>query len=276
MSTERLHSSYREALAGLIELLGLVDEESWRSVLQRNLAEWDRARDVRPHLAVYGGIGSFNDVLLTAANGHRVARVQEGWVNECFDALQSACWTAASRIARPGRDAADEAAETSPPPRSTLQGWVCRQCSQRYIDPYWLQFAAARRWTRQAVPEAIASGEGAAVARRAYHFDEDPDCLAHLRELETAVDALGYPAVPDGFSFMDDRCARCGQRDWAVFHWDVLEAPLRLNESLSNLPVPATASRLSDPPSAPIRVTNAPRSRHFPARFRWSVPGSNR
>ena len=169
--------TYREALAGLIELLRLVDEERWRSVLETHRDQWDRARDVQSHLAVYGGVGSFSDVLLTAANGHRVSRVQEGWVNECFDALKHACWTTASRIARPDRDAVDGAADASSSAQSSLRGWVCRACGQRYVDPYWLQFAAARRWTRQAVPQAIASRQGAAVARRAYHFDEDPDCL---------------------------------------------------------------------------------------------------
>ena len=197
--------------------------------------EWSGARDVRSHLGIYGGMGSFNDVLLTAANGHRVSRAQEGWVNACFVGLKSACWAAASQIARPDQESGDGTAETS---QLELQGWVCRHCGQRYIDPDWVQDAAARRWARRAIPQAIASGRGAAIAGRAYHFDEDPECLAHLRELETAADALGYPAVPDGFNFMKDQCPRCGQRDWAVFHWDVLEGPLRLSESVSNLTVP--------------------------------------
>ena len=229
--TER---TYSEALAGLIELLRLVDD-GWRRVLERHRDKWNRTRDVRSHLGVYGGMGSFNDVLLTAANGHRVSRVQEGWVNACFVALKSACWVAASRISSPDREAGEGAADTS---RFELQGWVCRQCGQRYIDRYWLQDAAARRWARQAIPEAIASRQGAAVARRAYHFDEDPDCLAHLRALEMAADALGHPSVPDDFNFMESHCARCGQRDWAVFHWDVLDGPLALLESPSNLRVP--------------------------------------
>jgi hypothetical protein len=70
-------------------------------------------------------------------------------------------------------------------------------------------------------------------------FDEDPECLVHLRELETVVAALGHPAVPDDFEFRHGTCARCGRNDWAMFHWDVLEGPLRLRESATNLPVPA-------------------------------------
>jgi diketogulonate reductase-like aldo/keto reductase len=85
--------------------------------------EWSGARDVRSHLGIYGGMGSFNDVLLTAANGHRVSRAQEGWVNACFVGLKSACWAAASQIARPDQESGDGTAETS---QLELQGWVCR------------------------------------------------------------------------------------------------------------------------------------------------------
>jgi hypothetical protein len=237
MGADHSESAYSEALVGLIELLGLVDEKSWRDVLAKHLDDWTRARDVRSHLGVYGGMGSFNDTYLTAANGHRVSPAQEGWANECFEVLKHVCWTSASRIAgaRPG---ADEGAEPASAEESALQGWVCRGCGQRYIDQHWLQFTAAGRWARQAVPRAIASAQAAAVARRAYAFDEDPECLVYLRELQAVVDALAYPAVPDDFDFTGDGCARCGGRDWAVFHWDVLEGPLRLQESAVNLPVP--------------------------------------
>jgi hypothetical protein len=231
MTGVNLHTAYRESLVGLIELLRLVDEKRWRDVLERHLTEWDRSGDVRPQLAVYGGQGSFVDVLLTEANGHRVTRLQEGWVNECFEALSHACWTAAARIDRPDRVVEEGL------PGEPLQGWVCRACGRRYVDPYRLQFAAARRWTRQAVPEAIATGRGAEVARRAYHFDEDPGCQAQLEELDAAMGALGHPAVPENFNYMDDPCPRCSRRHWAVFRWDVLEAPLRLQESPSNLPM---------------------------------------
>jgi hypothetical protein len=232
MCSVDLHTAYREALAGLIELLRLVGEERWASVVERNLAEWDRSGDVRPQLAVYGGQGSFVDVLLMEANGHRVSRMQEGWVNACFEALRHACWAAAAQIDRPDR-VIEEGSAGEP-----LQGWVCRECGRRYVDPYWLQFAAARRWARQAVPEAIAAGQGADVARRAYHFEEDPDCRAQLQEFEAAIEALGLPAVTDGFDYTHDPCPRCGRREWAVFRWDVLEAPFRLRESPSNLRVP--------------------------------------
>jgi hypothetical protein len=224
-----LHTRYREALAGLIELLTLADEKQWRVVLERHLAEWDRSADVRAQLAVHGGQGSFNDVLLIEANGHRVSRLQEGWVNACFDALSHAWWTAAARIDRPDRIVHEDL------PAEPLQGWVCRECGRRYIDPHWLQFAAGQRWARQAVPAALAVKQGAEVARRAYHFDEDPECQAQLRELEAAVEALGLSTVSGGFNYMHDPCQRCGRRNWAVFRWDVLERPLRLTEAGSNL-----------------------------------------
>jgi hypothetical protein len=225
-----LHTEYREALAGLIELLSLTDEKQWRVVLERHLAEWDGSGDVRAHLAVHGGQGSFSDVLLTEGNGHRVSRLQEGWVNACFDALSHACWTAAARIDGPDRVFVDEL------PEEPLQGWTCRECGERYVDPYWLQFTAARRWSREAVPEAIAAGRGAEVARRAYRYDEDPACLAELQEFVAAISAPGLAAVAEDFNYLHDPCPRCGKRDWAVFRWDVLEGPLRMRESQSNLP----------------------------------------
>jgi hypothetical protein len=60
-------SAYGEALTGLVELLGLVDEKRWRGVLAKHLDDWTRTGDVRSHLGVYGGMGSLDDLYLTRA-----------------------------------------------------------------------------------------------------------------------------------------------------------------------------------------------------------------
>jgi hypothetical protein len=76
-------------------------------------------------------------------------------------------------------------------------------------------------------------------SRRAHRFDLDEECLACLPELEAVGERLHHPDVPDGFDFTADLCPRCGAWDWAVHHWDVLERPLRLRKSVSNLVPPA-------------------------------------
>jgi hypothetical protein len=51
-------------------------------------------------LGAYGGMGSFNDLLLTPDNGHTVSAADSGNVNDSLDALRSEMYSLARDIRR--------------------------------------------------------------------------------------------------------------------------------------------------------------------------------
>ena len=64
-----------------------------RAEIQRN-----DANGLRRLLQAYGGMGSFNDVVLTHQNSHQIATMQERMVNERLAALRSSMYSDATAL----------------------------------------------------------------------------------------------------------------------------------------------------------------------------------
>ena len=55
---------YEPCLVALIEALALASEAHWHAWMVDDLERWHRRRDVSHHRSAYGGMGSFNDLVL--------------------------------------------------------------------------------------------------------------------------------------------------------------------------------------------------------------------
>jgi len=92
-----------ELRSGLDEAIGLLREHgerhwlSWAEGCQRELDAYDSA--VLDHiLGAYGGMGSFNDLLILSSNGHLIEPEREAVVNDRLWHLRSAIWTTARAL----------------------------------------------------------------------------------------------------------------------------------------------------------------------------------
>jgi hypothetical protein len=74
----------RRVLAETLELLQSVHETFWSSRIRSVLDELD-PREV---LSWYGGMGSFNDLLIARVNGHQVPPGGEQSMNDALDRLR--------------------------------------------------------------------------------------------------------------------------------------------------------------------------------------------
>lgn len=84
---ERLRSTLAEAAA----LLRSHGEEHWTAWLQRcllSLGAYD-AQAIDSILSAFGGMGSFNDLVVCASNGHTISKAEESLVNTRLDDLGS-------------------------------------------------------------------------------------------------------------------------------------------------------------------------------------------
>jgi len=87
----------RALLADTVELLEQHGEHHWSEALRTHLERVDEnvGGAETAVLGLYGGMGSFNDLVIHPINGHTVAVDEVGPVNDKLSALRSAIWTEA-------------------------------------------------------------------------------------------------------------------------------------------------------------------------------------
>jgi hypothetical protein len=92
-----------ELKSSLDETIALLREHgerhwlAWGERCQRELDAQDFAAFDQV-LGAYGGMGSFNDLLILACNGHLVEREREAAVNDRLGHLRTAIWTSATAL----------------------------------------------------------------------------------------------------------------------------------------------------------------------------------
>jgi hypothetical protein len=91
-----------ETLTELSSLLRQHDEQHWASWIDSDLRRIGSGdlNGVTHLLSAYGGMGSFNDLVLHPANGHRVDTASIVRVNDALSLLRSRAWILADQISR--------------------------------------------------------------------------------------------------------------------------------------------------------------------------------
>jgi hypothetical protein len=75
-------------------------EQHWSAWITRDITVIKKgdAHGIVHFLSAYGGMGSFNDLLLCAANGHRIDEMEVSGVNDTLSALRSEAYILAKEI----------------------------------------------------------------------------------------------------------------------------------------------------------------------------------
>jgi predicted nucleic-acid-binding Zn-ribbon protein len=244
---------YEHSLQAMARLLSVVNETHWAGWIRDDIRRWQDDRDTEHHLSAYGGMGSFNDVLLCRANHHNITDAQEPWVNVLFNWLKEVCGylakypddaaTAQTLKRELGRYYSDRSVfdtdNAVPTPMKEfpveLSGWRCLACgyseaSNRAID----QFIAD-----DIVPDMVFLG------CERFTLDDLVDKtlaldIPNLAELRRKLIASAQSAgiiIKDRTGGMKT-CPKCGGTDTAVYRWmlSASQAP-RFEASDNNLPL---------------------------------------
>lgn len=83
---------YEHSLRAMEYLLTTVGEEHWAKCVRVDIEKWTTAGDTSHHSSAYGGMGSFNDIMICRANQHKVTEAQEPWASELFEWLKAVCY----------------------------------------------------------------------------------------------------------------------------------------------------------------------------------------
>lgn len=207
-------TSYDNALRGMERLLNDVGETHWRDWIRQDLQEWEAAGTASHHLSAYGAMGSFSDVVLCRANGHRVTEAQEPWVDRLFNDLQSACYYLATHLGKP--TFAWSLVRSMGNIGSTLDGWRCVRCSYAEVTPKDLDRYIAYGHVRQGIVAAFKAGALDQFIDRVLAVD--------FRELPAERRRVAKTAAMSGISLRAREgwmrpCPACQSSDTIACYW---------------------------------------------------------
>ncbi len=91
-----------ERLREVVAILHAAEDAAWPDWFEKLLARIEQGKlsAVGDLLGCYGGMSSFNDLVLTPVNGHRVEADEEYTINNRLDALRRRMYDLASEIER--------------------------------------------------------------------------------------------------------------------------------------------------------------------------------
>jgi len=249
-------SGYEHALAATEYLLRQVGERHWADWLHEDMLAWRANGDVSHHRSAYGGMGSFNDVIICRMNQHNVTAEQEPWANALFEWLKAILFQLSREPSMVptidvlrgtvGRHAPSLSAfvggEHAPTSMHGLVGesWKitgvrCLACGYAEVTRSGIDSAIADDIVPELVFDGCARGALIQVVDRV--LAQDLDGLADRRA------KLIFAATASGLQIRNDDgwmrpCPRCNADDTAVYRWVYHEGPPpQLEVASDNLPL---------------------------------------
>lgn len=146
-------SKYPEVLSALHSLLDQVGEGQWRDWLSVDLIEWAESKSVNHHLQAYGGMGSFNDLIISQKNKHGVTKQHEPWISRLFDDLRSVCYFLAKNLTQSVE--ISEIEHSMGTVGASLEGWRCLDCGYSDVSSVDIEYYIAFRLVRQGLLQSI-------------------------------------------------------------------------------------------------------------------------
>lgn len=206
-------------------LSSILQEEKydfWADWMKKDIALWESERSTEHHLNAYGGMGSFNDIIVGDGS---IAGI---WKGKLFGMLQTLAYQLAKE--KPQTPSFEE--ETYRYGFSEIQGWRCRKCGharindidiERYLvtilfPKYFVAFLKDNL-TKIFPLENIINSEEVVKAR------EKIRNLVLQNKIE--IDNNGWL----------QNCPKCGSKDVCVYRWVVNESFTNLTDADNNLEI---------------------------------------
>ena len=232
------------ALAGLVRLLEYSGEARWLKWARGHL-DTARSGPIDPTvLDAYGGIGSFNDLVLDPVNGHALDRIQVPWANRLLAVL-------GERVYQLAIERADERFEAAwvhvaDPP---IEGWRCLVCGHSEITDYDIEWWAARILVPVHVADSSLA-EGPALVDTILSGQV-------LGATESRADVMARASVSGvHITDRDDAmrpCPACESADMVVYRWIFAGGGLHPAEHNVELRAPGFRHR---PKTSPTKVAS--------------------
>jgi hypothetical protein len=228
---------YEDSLLAMEYFLKEVEENHWLQWIQKDLDEWDSKRSVSHHLSAYGGMGSFNDVVICKANKHSIPDGAESWADPIFNWLKSLCFFLAKNPEKEyslpelkeqigyhdaslsafvgGENTSNELRglfESKQP----IQGWRCLECGYGEVSNSDINYYIAQTIVPTQLLEACVSNQLIPAIK---------DLLSiNIKGLEGVISNVNHAIKKAGVSVNNREgwmrpCPSCNSEDTVVYRW---------------------------------------------------------
>lgn len=253
-------TQYEQALLATERFLRQVGELHWANWLREDIAAWRGSGDVSHHRAAYGGMGSFNDVILCRQNKHHISAEQEPWANSLFEWLKALLFHLSGQPSEtPTADALRKAVGRHAPSLSAfvggerapdsmrgfaagpvkVSGARCLTCGYGEMTPRGIDSAIADEIVPGLVFQACARGALDDVVDQVLGLNV-PGLTNRREQLRTASATSDIPVIErEGWM---RSCPKCGTEGMAVYRWAYVPGrPPGFQPTSDNLPLRTSA-----------------------------------
>jgi predicted nucleic-acid-binding Zn-ribbon protein len=191
-----------------------IGETHWRDWIAHDIVEWDAHRSVTHHLSAYGGMGSLDDLYLSATN-YTIAPGKQPWLQAFFEGLRSISYVLAKTPASLGAIETWLVRIGTWQRETRLQGWKCRACGYAEVTPEALETFVARHDLRPVILDAFKREALPDLARTL--LSSEPAAAPQRETIAQALEASGIEIRPrEGWM---RPCPKCGSSETEVSYW---------------------------------------------------------
>jgi hypothetical protein len=215
---------YKIALGVLSEILQEENHEHWAKWMQEDIKLWETSKSVEHHLHAYGGMGSFNDIVIGGNDNEGI------WKGHIFGHLQSLAYSLAKG------DSLEVILEAiSNKPRSEeISGWRCINCGDARMNDRDIDLFVAYYFIPEFFVEYVQKDRLKEVFD-IHKLTDSEEIIAKKAQIKSLIQQANIILNPDGNWFWI--CPKCGSSEVCVYRWNILENGTKLMEGDDNLEI---------------------------------------
>lgn len=230
---------YKLTLVAMYKLLNETGVQFWADWILKDLDYWKNNKSVKHHLSAYGGMGSFNDVVICVENNHKVIKCQEAWVNHLLMSLKSVTYyLAKSEKSEINFDMLEEKLKYI---YSKIQGSRCLACGYSELSESDVDNFIAPKIVNEEIVKALSEGSLIELTDRVIHMNL-PQIDFEREKIKRIIDEsnINFTTLHRWMR----PCPKCGSDDTAVYRWNktkkktmLMKGIEKFEPSADNLPL---------------------------------------
>lgn len=201
---------YKISLEILAQILKEEKYEHWANWMLEDIELWKNKKSVEHHLHAYGGMGSFNDIVIGGNDNEGI------WKSRIFGSVQTLAYSLAS----------GDSLDTILGVISTqyhineISGWRCRDCGDARINDRDIDLYIASFFIPKLLVEYIQKGQLKEVADIGKWLNSE-DITNKRQSLKAQIEKASIVLNTDNNWLWI--CPKCGSKKVCVYRWIVLE-----------------------------------------------------
>ena len=214
--------NYKQSLELLRTILLENQYDFWANWMAEDIKNWEDTKSTEHHLRAYGGMGSFNDVMIGNQDSTGL------WQGRVFGMLQSLAYGLAS-----GEVLEDILARINTS-STQIRGWRCQDCGAARINAIDIELFVCASILPQIFVNHLKDNKLAKIL--------DTNKLLSSEEVSNKKTAVEKLIGQSNIEIASDNnwlwtCPKCGSAKVCSYRWDILNNETKIIESDDNLKI---------------------------------------